>query len=395
MPSSTVTYPANILARRGALALFGLQATPMVPGTNLSTSNPQKANGNIIDQHTRTLYPDWPEGSVVKTKRDDILQNVLKFRCRPYSGVFQAFKNDTATDAVNIEGAGTSFSPVFNPNNWVNGDGKVYYSVTVYINYYLGMVDHDSDPATPDVAAWDVFTLEGSIGTGGGYIPLTVTNFQNMALAPSTTANPCTDQSLFTAYGPNNGTAYVSYSSEINYGTAASSYMEAPTYSTVTHEFTPRKDGDSAHGLKDYVAVPSGYAIELYDATTLFENGLFTYVLNNSDIPDGVAQRQLVRARWQYTPAAGNCGTCPYAGKTVTIEAKFKQATITRTVSDTPSDPSQQSVSIGTWSDHSTETFTLTLPDSLTAQDLGTDFDFPTSPGKVVALDDLKVVSIS
>ena len=52
----------NVLGeRRTGLALLNLQATPMVPGVNASDSNPQKADGHIINDNTRTLFTAWPD----------------------------------------------------------------------------------------------------------------------------------------------------------------------------------------------------------------------------------------------------------------------------------------------------------------------------------------------
>jgi hypothetical protein len=368
----------------------------MVPGTNVSNSNPQKADGHIIDDHTRTLFTQWPTDSVVKVKDSSsaALKNVLKFRCRPFEDVAYALKADNQTIATGIE-LGTIISPIWDPANWGNGDGKVYTAATVYYNIYLGQIDHDNDPNTPDQDAWDVYTLNFVYNSDFGSLDLSSSSVATAQPAPSTTANAFDEQALLDG-GSGNGTAYITFSGEIDYLDVITTYMDSPTYPAVTHEFCARKDGDSAHGLKDYVST-NIYEILVSDYSTVNTlNGFFTYILSDTAIPEGVVQRMLVKGRWQYTPDPNACGTCSFAGKTVTIEAKFKQATVSRTVTDDPPfEGLQQTVTIGTWSDHSTHTFTLTLPDSSTAQDLGTDFDFPTSAGKVVVLDDLKLVSIA
>lgn len=385
----------NVLGeRRTGLALLGLQATPMVPGVNASDSNPQKADGHIINDHTRTLFPEWPDDTVVKVKGPfpipvPPLKNILELRCRPYSDYLLFIKSDINYDANGVE-LETQIGAVWNPNNWGNGDNKIYTSATVYLNYYLGQIDHDNDPNTPPVDAWNSYIIPYQY-TGGGFNPdlSSITNI-NPSLTELTTANALMDQSLLNGGGPGNGTAYITYTGATDYDSAFAAYSPTPTYPTVTHEFCGRSDADDPHGLKDYIGVAASDTIEAVDTF-----GFHTYVLAGTNTEGGWYQRQMVKARWHYTPDTGLCGPCPFAGKVITIEAKFKQATVTRTILEHDGASPYQSLSLGSWSDHSTQTFTLTLPDSLTAQDLGTDFDFPTSPGKVVVLDDLRVVSVT
>jgi hypothetical protein len=387
----------NVLGeRRTGLALLNLQATPMVPGVNASDSNPQKADGHIINTNTRTLFPAWPDDSVVKVRDTSTaaLKNVLTLKCRPFQDYVVFIKTDINYDAAGVELL-TVIGAVWNPNNWGNGDNKIYTSATVYLNYYLGKIDHDNDPNTPDVDAWNSYTipyqydfLAGALMPDAGGI----TNV-NPSLTELTTANAFMDQSLLIGGGPGNGTAYITYTGATDYDSAFAAYSptDPPTYPTVSHVFSARKDDDDPHGLKSYVVV---YADDTIQETDL-KFGFHTYVLAGTNTEGGWYQRQLVRARWHYAPDAGLCGTCPFAGKTVTIEAKFKQATVTRTVLEHDGASPLQSITIGSWSDHSTETFTITLPDTLTAGDIGSEFDFPTAAGKVVVLDDLRLVSIS
>jgi hypothetical protein len=356
-------------------------------------SDPQRPSGSIINSHTRTLYPDWPEGSVVKVKGSTSV-NTLKFRCRTYDtttdgATFPKLIDDWATAFL---GNGLPDTLVFDTTAFTAGDNKVYSSVTLITNIYRGKYDHDNDPNTADIDYWDIVTTEYIMGSSGE-MEFVSSNTQYFAHAPDTTGT----QSLLSGNVYLGGIAdftdwtfYATYSGEVDYDEMHTSYPNPePTddnYSSGGQVLrSSRAEDQSAHGLSAYIAEDD---TRVYAVGTLLKNGLFTYVLNDSDVPLGVTQKTLVKGRWVYTP--DSCRTCPYAGKTVTIEAKFKQATVTRSVT-----PAGQTLSIGTWSDHSTQTFTLTLPDSLTAQELGTDFDFPTSPGKVVALDDLKLVSIS
>lgn len=384
----------NVLGtRRTALALLGLQETPMVPGTTPSDSNPQKADGHIIDDHTRTLFPEWPAGSVVKVKDKTNplpqLKNVLEFRCRPFTDSLLFIKQIIDNDAGGII-AGSVIGAVWNPNNWGNGDNKAYTAATIYYNVYLGQIDHDNDPNTPPVDAWDVVTYDLSWNTSG-YLTVDNTTISFAQLSPSTTANAFVDQTLLGT----DRTAYISYSSAITYASAFSAYGQTPSYPTVTHTFCARADADDPHGLKEYIEVSAAdLDIEASDTG----NGFFTYVLADSNTDGGNYTKHLCKGRWHYTPDPDLCGKCAFAGKTLTIEAKFKQATVTRTVEefvDLGTSPLYQTLTLGTWSDHSTETFTLTLPDTMTAGDIGSEFTFPTSPGKVIVLDDLRLVSVT
>lgn len=380
----------NVLGeRRTGLALLNLQATPMVPGVNASDSNPQKADGHIINDNTRTLFPAWPEDSVVKVRDTSTaaLKNVLTFKCRPYAkfAFFAVYSKETTAGQLD---SGANLSACFYSSAWTGGDDEVYSAATVYYNIYNGMIDHDNDPNTPDVPDYSVTTITYVIDPNGSSLAATSISTVNQQ-TPITTGAAFADQSLLGGGGTTNITAYATFTGKLSYADviADPNIFPAVTYPTVTHQFSARADADDPHGLKEYVGTDGENLIPP-------EGGFFTYVQANTDSPAGQAFRYLVRSRWHYAPDAGLCGTCPFAGKTVTIEAKFKQATATNTFVEADGGV-YNTLSLGSWSDHSTETFTLTLPDTLTAGDIGSDFDFPTSPGKVIALDDLRLVSIS
>lgn len=383
----------NVLGtRRTALALLGLQATPMVPGVNASDSNPQKADGHVIDDHTRTLFPDWPQDAVVKVRDTSTaaLKNVLTLKCRPYaeSALFSVQSKEQMAGLLDFA---ANISACFYSSAWTGGDDEVYSAATVYYNIYNGMIDHDNDPNTPDVPDYSVATITYSIVSGGASSELAATSISTVnQQTPITTGAAFADQSLLGGGGTTNITAYATFTGKLSYADviADTDFFPAVTYPTVTHQFSARADADDPHGLKEYAGTDG-------ENLSPSEGGFFTYVQANTDSPAGQAFRYLVRSRWHYAPDAGLCGTCSFAGKTLTIEAKFKQATVTNAFLELDQTGFYNSLSIGSWSDHSTETFTLTLPDTLTAGDIGSDFDFPTSAGKVIALDDLRLVSIS
>jgi len=400
MPPSTVST-ANLLTRRSAHVLFGLQKTPMFPtGTGAAEhdADPQMASGNIIESNTRHFYPSWPEGSVFKSKSDFSI-NSLKFRCR-------SFGSQTGGDtgiyleedyALGILGGNSPLTFYYDPAVWTSGDDKVYSEVTIITNIYRGKIDDDGNPATPDVDVWDIVTTVWQMDSVGN-----IASISGNVIYNSTTKITTGDSSLLSGNSYVGGIVdltnydiYGTFSGEVDYDEMHLTYPKPDPmdddYSSAGQVFRSiRGEDQDPHGLNSYMAV-LGLGVYAKDTTggQSFKNGLYTYVLNDTDTPAVATQKNLVRGRWRFEPQG--CSPCPYAGKVVTVEAKFKQATVTRSLSASTG----LTLSLGTWSDHSTQTFTLTLPDSLAAQDLGSDFDFPTSPGKVVVLDDLKLVSIA
>ena len=73
------TNVTNWLLRRGAGALFNLQRTPMVAGTDGITSNPKKTQANNNFSHTNQYLTNWPTKSVYKISGSQgLTMNVLE-----------------------------------------------------------------------------------------------------------------------------------------------------------------------------------------------------------------------------------------------------------------------------------------------------------------------------
>lgn len=113
-----------------------------------------------------------------------------------------------------------------------------------------------------------------------------------------------------------------------------------------------------------------------------------------TEIPAEFNQKIDTTCRWYYTPE-DDCSDCWYAGKVVTVELTYKKAAISRTVSITTYGEGTITYNLGSWSTHSTVTQTLTIPSGLTKQAINAAFDIPTQDGYVVALDDIKLVSVA
>lgn len=396
----------NPFVRRGALALVNLQATPMSPTGGSAVdhyTDPQLADGHVTASNTRDLFPAWPADYVAKIKRvgGGALKNLLRLRCR--SSTIAGGGN--AMDMVDPSSSGLNFvlsvglqSMVNQSAVWSLGDDKLYASLTTKHNLYQGL-DINGDPQ------WDVLTEVWSIDSDGNLYQVsssvvnlspTEDTFSNAFLGNGTTFGG----EDYNALGI---TVYAQFSVETDYTDWIDNYSTDWTEDTYTSALqvyrSGREPAQAPHGLaQSYVT--TGLFIGLHDrivadrvnpSTSLVLNGLFTYKLADSADATVFIQRDLVKARWLFTPTG--CSPCPFAGKEVEVKVRFKQAVVTRTL--TPAGTYTLDLSIGSWSSHSEQTFTLTLPDSMTEQTLDSEFDFPSVAGSVVAIDDIEIVSVT
>jgi hypothetical protein len=162
-----------------------------------------------------------------------------------------------------------------------------------------------------------------------------------------------------------------------------------------------RLPADSAHDLSSFVhflynsSTEAGWIVTSNDANGL-HNNIFSYRHASADKAPSRNQKMDTECKWFYTPSA--CEDCWYSGKTVTVDIIYKKAPITKTTSsdDDGTDWVVTSTNaLGSWSTHSTVTQTLTLPSGFTRQQVGSTFSVPTQDGYVVALDDIKFVSVA
>jgi hypothetical protein len=398
---------ANPFVRRGALALVNLQKTAMSPTGGSAVdhyTDPQLPNGHVEAGNTRDLFPAWPSSHVAKIKKvgGDALKNLLRLRCRSST-------IGMSTDGMMIidpDTFGFSFivtaqdqvSLVNQSAIWSLGDDKLYASVTVKHNLYRGL-NQNGDPE------WAVETAVFNLGLNGELV-LTSSSIVDPSPSEDTFSNAFLGNGTTFAgedYNAAEVTVYAQFSTEVNYIDFIDNYSSSGTTDTYSEEKQVFRSGrlptQDPHGLAEsYVTTgvqSSGNSDRIITevvnpSTSLIRNGLFTYKLANSADATVFIQRDLVKARWLFTPAG--CSPCPFAGKEVEVKVRFKQATVTRTLA--PASQYTVDLSIGSWSSHSEQTFTLTLPDSMTEQTLDSEFDFPSVAGSVVAIDDIEIVSV-
>jgi len=398
---------ANPFVRRGALALVNLQKTPMVPYSEDIEpvdhyTDPQLPNGHVEAGNTRDLFPAWPSSHVAKIKKvgGDALKNLLRLRCRSstIAGGGDAMQMvDPSSSGLNFVLSVGLQSMVNQSAVWSLGDDKLYASLTTKHNLYQGL-DINGDPQ------WDVLTEVWSIGLDGNLYQVS-SSVVNLSPTEDTFSNAFLGNGTTFAgedYNALGITVYAQFSVETDYSDWIDNYSNdwtEDTYSQAEEVFrSGRLPTQDPHGLAESY-VTTGLFIGLHDrieaevvnpSTSLIRNGLFTYKQANSADATVFIQRDLVKARWLFTPTG--CSPCPFAGKEVEVKVRFKQATVTRTLA--PATQYTVDLSIGSWSSHSEQTFNLILPDSLTEQTLDSEFDFPSVAGSVVAIDDIEIVSV-
>lgn len=399
---------ANPFERRGALALVNLQATPMSPTGGSAVdhyTDPQLANGHVTAANTRDLFPAWPDDYVAKIKRvgGGALKNLLRLRCRSYTsgGPGSAIQMFSAAEAGGDFLLWPSIRSAVNQSVlWSLGDDKLYAACTTKHNTYRG-----TDPLTGQ-PLYDIITYVWSLDPTTCTFELVSSSTVTGANAEDTYANAWLGNGTTFGgvdYAALGITGYAQFSLGVDYADYIDNYMAGHSlvdnYSEGLQVYrSGREPGQSAHGLAaSYVtAKTNSYydrieAAKVNPSSSLSRNGLFTYKLADSTDPLVFVQKDLVKARWLFTPTG--CSPCPFAGKEVEVKVRFKQATVTRSVN--PASSYTLSLSIGSWSSHSEQTFTLTLPDSMTEQTLDYEFDFPSVTGSVVAVDDIEIVSVT
>lgn len=383
---------------RTAGALMNLQATPMDPLTTYVSGNPKKSQGNVVSDHDRTFLPQWPNNTVYRIKEspgivdtDTPLINTLELET---SSVIKAAgcNGDTSTfylmDSLgSAPGTGHQHSGV-----WSGGDGLVYKNVTIYQNLYTP-ADTNGDGILEDY--WQVSTNVYGLDAYGAWYQVSGSIAYN-AGSPTTTGIACAYNGNNTYGGffaDSNNSIYGTFSNLIYANEFASTYATALTYAGNEAKFCVRKNGDSGHGLKNYVSYNSnGYVLSANGSS--MPNLIFSVRESTTQNPVGNCNLQDTTCRWYYTPTNA-CSDCWYAGKTVTVEITYKEAQLTRNLTMYTEGEYDVTYSLGSWATHSTVTQTLVLPSGTTRQAINAAFDVPTKNGYVVAIDDIKLVSVT
>lgn len=396
----------NLLTRRKGAALLNLQETPMlaypVTGYVLIDSDPQKANGHVEMGNTRDHFPEWPDDSVVKVRPGGTpLKNLLRFRCRSRQRSYDIDgKYDTTTWAsalsvlVGLVGVGT----VNDSAIWSGGDNKPYSDATLVENLYQGQVE--DPPGSGNFRdSWRITEYVHEYDDSGGVGTFVVISSSVIADSPTqnTTGNPFLGNN--TTFGGQDFSDLYFYStysgSVLDYGELIENHSnDDVSYSDKDVYFSCRSDDQDEHGLELHLEldVAMGSRIQYKTPTTrTYLANSYTFKHADSDLIYGPATRVETQGRWVYEPDATTCGTCWYKDKEIEVEVTFKKAQVTHTNNDSGGG----TASLGSWSAHSTQSFTLTLPDSTAATELGSTFTFPEEDGYVVAISDIRLVSIT
>lgn len=376
---------------RTAGALMDLQATPVTGYINVLVN---KTRQNEISTSDRGYLLNWPDNTVVRVRVEDAsnfyLVNKLELETstqRKTSSIY----GPVAIDFFDNSGIYPAYG-FYNSEVYSGGDDLNYKSATHYVNTYAP-TDLNGDGIIDD--AWQVDTYTTSIDGSGQYTS-TLSTASSQA-APVTTGSACLyngiaiDPAGF--FSEPNNSVYASFSDVIyakehidNYGTNSGS--------PDTLNLCMRSSADPAHGLSELISRSSTTGSILTYASSGFAY-IFSSREPSTDIAAEDNQKTDTTCRWYYTPDPNNCDDCWYAGKVVTVELTYKKAAISRTVSVTTYGQGTITYNLGSWSTHSTVTQTLTIPSGLTRQAINAAFDIPTQDGYVVALDDIKLVSVA
>lgn len=390
---------------RTAGALMNLQATPMVPASTSIDANPKKAQGNVVSSNDRAFLPQWPTKSVYRIREQSSVVTtatplINKLELETTSIGNNGSVNGLGASIALIDsgvayetGSGFKYDDV-----WTGGDNLVYEDVTFYHNEYSPL-DLDNDGILEDY--WTVTTRVWSMDSAGAW-QLISSSQATLQTSPITTGTAC----AYNNTNPYGGFFSVAQNSLYGVFTNviyAKAWVDKYITTTFAHgqgKFCLRKSADSSHGLSayaKYAAAPYPGVLLTSDAYAPFYNTIFSARESTSQIPVGRNNLHDTSCRWYYTPTTA-CEDCWYAGKTLTVEITYKEAPISRSYTFIPEegiDDSNITYTLGSWATHSTVTQTLVLPSGFTRQAINAAFDVPTKNGYVVAIDDIKLVSVT
>lgn len=380
---------------RTAGALMDLQRTPYVVGTDLVTSNPKKTRQNELSGYDRAFLLNWPADTVKRirvpsTSGSAYIVNGLELETSTVRYATGIIYGPTGIDFFDSTGIYPAYG-FYNSGVYSGGDDLNYENATHYVNLYTP-ADLDGDGIDEDY--WQVDTYTTTIAAGGNYTSTVSTAY--LQAAPVTTGSACIYNGVTIDPGgffsePNNS-VYASFTDVISANEHAETY--ATLLDTNAANFCMRASADSAHGLSALVSRSSANGLISTYSSPAGGGYIFSSREPTTDIASEYNHKTDTTCRWYYTPE-DDCSDCWYAGKVVTVELTYKKAAISRTVSITTYGAGTITYNLGSWSTHSTVTQTLTIPSGLTKQAINAAFDIPTQDGYVVALDDIKLVSVA
>lgn len=373
----------NWLAYRGAGALFDLQRTPYNTEVDLITSNPKKTRSNKLFSHTRQYLTNWPEKTVHKIKGATLSVNKLELETTTYQKLapFTTFSDDEWSDFCSSLVSG-GMTPVNFEDAW-GGDGKLYatadFAANEAIETIIGGETVIRYTITRSSVAWD-------LETGTWY-----------SVSVDIEYDAETPENLTYSFTQTPPTPFENYTFSADFGGGEVLAQDALDEISWTLQggssFCLRAPTDPAHGLRlycglaDNVANPSRIASYKPAATDRLAG-------TSGLVYSGYVNQVKTECRFYYTPDA--CDDCWYKDKVVDVDIKYKKASVTETYyTANVIGGVYKTTSLGSWSDHSTVTKTLTLPSGHTKQLIGTMFEVPVEPGYIVAIDDIKLVSVT
>jgi hypothetical protein len=388
--------------------LMDLAKTPMVPYPEenydfLGGTTPLEPV-HIVNEYTRSHFVGWLEEYAIKVKKDDQLerplQNLLRLRVRTSYKVSEIPGRvglEEAAGAAIVAAAATGMaSMMVNQSNvWDGGDDLAYDSFTIRENIYNGKVE---DPPGEMRDSWTVNIFTWSFDSDGTFSVLSFSENPD-ALAPSTGGNSFLgNNTTFEGFDFSDRYIYGEYTGNVvDYGTAITGFSTTVQSYNLSGYYSSRSEdqGQDPHGLENL--------IELNDQTDIspkaptpnlgFLDSVAPFSFKHADTDQiyGTLQRFETVTRWVYTPDAATCGPCWYKDKEVEVEVTFVKALVTHTNGE----EGGGTATLGEWEEHSTETFNLTLPDSINETELDEDFNIPEEDGYIVAISDIKLVSIT
>ena len=296
-----------------------------------------------------------------------------------------------------IEGLGyvLGIAPIFDSITWTGGNNEAYDSVDVVFNEYTPYID--SGVLIP---AWQITTYTSTWNAVGENVQSNV-NTAYLQPSPNTLGTgsvPCTQNGSGSGWFSNADNSLYAKFTGITNGKDFMDEHQFASGTTATVAFCMRIDADSAHALSDYVrgltAVNAGRFGTVAIGSADYYNNIFSYRQTTSDKANGFLQKHDTTCKWYYTPNA--CEDCWYEGKIIKVRVAYKKAFITYTyIPATSTVDSNNTWSIGTWASHSTVDYDLTIPAGYTRQQLGSTFTVPVVDGYIVAIDDIKFISVT
>lgn len=388
----------NWLAERGAGVLFKLQATPLT--ADLALVQAYKPSGSKLHLHTRHYYPDWPQGTVVKVSRVNNSGQVVVNDLYLETVSNTKYQIDTivsgVSDAMDASGD-ANISGMFCSCDWVGGDDEVYQSGSVTFNAYQGN-NEDGDPI------WNIQTKNYARDQYGTFYEVSQ-SVQNAQPQPYTTGAACVlNGGAGSGYlaDPLNS-AYASFTTILTSKDFLDNYTIFPAANLTSSatRFNIRDPDDSPHQLSNYVigydtAPSTGDLFQIINGSVISRfNGIFSYEPSAAEIGALLNQRSRTTCKWVFFSEA--CEDCWYKGKVVNVEVKYKKLAIEKvlTIGTTSTPPEIVNESTGSWADHDTVAYALTLPEGTGTKQIGASFEVPVVEGFIVAIEDIKFVSVT